>query len=413
MRFCIVTDRYAPEARALAVLSRQLAEGLAERGYEVTVVTRMPTNNLPGQQPLPSSTITNGVRIERVRGVSGSWSIAARAFDQLTVSFGILRRLLAMPVPDAIFVYSPPILTTIPVILQKWLGRAAYVLNLHDLYPQVAIDLGILKNPALIWLSRRLESALYRNAQKILIAAPATRKPLVNDSGIPSESVELMYNHVDLAACAADVAVDGDAKSGQQDQFTVLYAGAMGPAQDLDIVIECARAVEGKFPWQFLMAGDGPRADRLRQKAAALSNVRFLGPLDDREYFRAVRSADVCLVPLVAEFSAPAIPGKVSTIMAAGRPLVAAVPEGNDTKALVNEIRCGLVVSAGNVAEFQSALERFYNNPELRSECGANGAAWAALHLSLEGALNKVESSLVQAAAGCPPSRSASVIQRS
>ncbi|MEO8130605.1 MAG: glycosyltransferase family 4 protein, partial [Bryobacteraceae bacterium] len=262
MKLVVLTDRYIPEARAAAYLCRGLAEGLVSRGHEVLVLTRYPTKFVPGdgRTALPKEESIKGVKVVRVASLfGGSWPVL-RGLDQVAVSMRIAMRLLRATNPDAVLVSSPPLPLTIAAILAKKLRGTPYVIHLHDLYPQTAIDLGILKNRWLIGLMRWIESAAYRNSGRIVAAAPATLNILRSHSFLAANRASFVSNFVDLRHCDAagpGTAFCDDRKTGKG--FVILYAGLMGHAQDMSVILACARRAGTERPdWQFVLAGDGP-----------------------------------------------------------------------------------------------------------------------------------------------------------
>jgi colanic acid biosynthesis glycosyl transferase WcaI len=405
MRIALVSDRYAPEARAAAVLASTLAGELARRGHEVTVYCRRPTQYVPGEAPAPDTEVLQGVRVRRIGPLTGSRRVALRLLDQAFVAVRLLWTLLRDRQPDAWFVYSPPLLLVIPVLLAALLGRRPVVLNLHDLYPQAAIDLGALHNPVLIGIARLVERWLYRQASRILVAAPSSMRILREQHGVPGHKLALLWNWA-TPGPHAEAPRDNEFRRrlGVGEEMVVLYAGLMGLAQDLDVVLEAARALEHERDWKFVFVGDGPRAEEWRQRSAALHNVVFSGPVDPETYSLALRASDICLAPLHRDFQAPAVPGKVSSILACGRPLVACVPPSNDTNELLRESQAGIAVPAGDLAALQKALLELGDSPRLRDEMGAHGRHWAQRHFTLEAAATQCESALAQAGAAREPS---------
>jgi colanic acid biosynthesis glycosyl transferase WcaI len=403
MRICLITDRYLPEARASAYHTSTLAEGWSRLGHDVTVLTRRPTQYVPetstGDQP-------SGIRVVRMAGLTASLSIAARVCDQLAVIVRMAVFLLRMRRPDAFYVLSPPLLLVLPVLLASWLRRIPYVLNLHDLYPQAAIDLGVLRSPILIGLARRIESLAYRRAARILVAAPASREILRADHGIGDSRIEVLWNFVDCRDAAAANGAAFRRKHELVDRFIVLYAGQLGLAQDLDLVLDCAGQALEHEDWHFVVIGDGPRANEWRRRAASLSNVTMLGLLATAEYFQAVRACDVALAPLSARFLAPAIPGKIQTIMACGRPVVAAVPPRNESRGLLAESGAGIAVDAGDTRALYLALSSLARSAPLREQMGRNGEQFARAHFDSATAIQQTVCCL-ETASGLPSQPSA------
>lgn len=403
MRVMILTDRYAPEARAAAYLCRELAEGLVKLGHDVAVLTRMPTHFVPGSgvDAPKSAEIVAGVNVKRVSAATASSRIWLRALDQLVVSFKITLALWTAPKADVLLVYSPPLVLTLAAVFQKWIRRWPYVLNLHDLYPQTAIDLGVLRNPMLIWLAKALESLVYRNADRIVVAAPASKDILIAKNGIDKPRIETIFNYIDTTACTPGPVENAfRVRNGIQSRFVVLYAGLMGLAQDLSSMVEVAKHMKYDQSWVFILAGDGPCASKWADMTKGLSNVKMVGSLSYGEYYEALQAADVCLVFLSGAFAAPAVPGKISAIMAAGRPIIASVPNQNDTCGILDAAKCGIVVAPNRPEELLTALKALYDRPDLRGELGANGARHAASHFEAKVAIKKFELILSEACFG-------------
>lgn len=399
MRISIVSDRYAPEARAAAVLASSLAGELARRGHEVRVYCRRPTQYVAGEAIVPDYERRDGVEVRRVGPLTGSGHPVWRLLDQAFVAVRLLWILLRAPRPDAWFVYSPPLLLTIPVLLAALVGRRPVVLNLHDLYPQAAIDLGVLRNRFVIAVARWVERWLYAQAAHILVAAPSSLRILRDRHGVPAARISLLWNWAP-PDCFEDSpeAAEFRRSLGLSGELMILYAGLMGLAQDLDVVLESARRVAGSQRWKFVLVGDGPRAQQWRERAADLPNVVFTGPVDPETYTRAVQSADICLAPLSADFRAPAVPGKVSSILACGRPLVACVPPGNDTAEVLEGSQAGVALPAGDAGALVEALRMLAASEPERLRMAANGRAWARAHFTLEAAAGTCESALASAA---------------
>ena len=401
MQLVLITDRYAPEARAAAYLFRGLAEGLAQRGHTVTVLTRYPDRFVPkdDRRPLPTAETLNGVEVVRVDGLfNGSWP-PLRALDQAAVSLRIGMRLLRSRRPDAVLVSSPPLPMILAAVIKKKLHRTPYVIHLHDLYPQTAIDLGVLKNSCLIWLLRWIERVAYLNSGRIVAAAPATLEILKGYPGLGEGHVSFVDNFVDLRDCARE----GRGSSFRErwklgKEFVILYAGLMGAAQDMGVIIECARRCADRPDWRFVFAGDGIRSEEVRAAACSLPNVRHLGCLPNDQYFAALQACDVALVALDPALKVPAVPGKVPTIMASGKPFVAAIPEGNDTREIASRSGGGLAVNAGSADQLCEALDLLYREPDRRHAMGAKGKRFAREHCSLESAVAKFERELERVA---------------
>ena len=388
MRIGLITDRYLPEARAAAYHTSLLAEGWARKGHQVTVFTRRPSNFVPcGQE---SEGRPEDVEVHRVPCLTASLSFWARLADQAAVMIGLFFALMGAPRPDAYYVLSPPLLLTLPVALASLIRRVPFLLNLHDLYPQAAIDLGVLHNRFLIGAARMLESFVYKRAARILVAAPASVRVLRERNSVPNEKLGLLWNFVETVDAASADGARFRGALGEDPRFLILYAGQMGPAQDIDLMLDTAARAATEYPeWRFVLIGDGPRAAEWRARAAKLPNVRMLPFLGTRDYFDALAGCDVALACLSSIYLAPAIPGKIQTIMASGKPVLASAPPENDTHRLLRETSAGFSVAAGDLAAFYLGLQTLHCSRELRQRMGQKGAQYARSHFSAAGAVDQ------------------------
>jgi glycosyltransferase involved in cell wall biosynthesis len=397
MKVLMISDRYPPEARSVAHLFQDLAEGLAKQGHHVMVLTKRPVEYLPegvSHDALPSGECTGVVNIIRVAGlVSSRAPIVLRALDQVYVALCFLFWTLARrPRPEVILVYSPPLPLAVMTALYSRLSGVPYVLNLHDLYPRTAIELGVLKNRLVIWLARKLEMIAYRWAQKIIVPAAQSRQILVEEQNIPRDKIHLIRNWIDTERITPGPADNGFRKGNAlSGRFVVSYAGLMGYAQDLTTVIKGARLLQTQGEIVFVLAGDGPCADRWMKMAKDMANIHFLSSLPRDMYFDLLRGSHACLVPLSGVLESPAVPGKLQSIMAVGKPVIAIVPPSGEAAQVVRESYCGFVVRPGDPLEFEKAVIKLFGNPKLRDELGQNGRHFAEIHFNLKSALTAVE----------------------
>lgn len=409
MRVLMLTDRFPPEVRASAHLFHELAVGLVDRGHEVGVVTRMPGDYVPSDRgallTVKARERIDGVEVIRVRGLTAlRRAPVMRALDQLGVgvAFGLAAR--AWPGADVVLIYSPPLPLAIAGLLYRRFAGSPYVLNLHDLYPQTAIDLGLLRNRVLIGMARRLERVAYRNAARIVVPAPRSRDILITVKGLHEDKVCVVPNWADLDQVLPGPKENEVRKAhGLSGLFVVSYAGVMGFAQDLAPVVEAARRLQDRPDILFLLVGEGIYLSKWKGIADGMGNVRFLPMQPKREYFQLLRASDVCLVPLARALDSPAIPGKIQSIMAVARPVLAIVNPFGEVADLIAKSKCGVSVPPERPDEVVQKILQFYSNRELGDAMGANGRAYAEQNFSLHRSIIAYEAVLqgVLASAQC------------
>ena len=392
MRVLYLSYRYPPVARA-SNLHRSLAETLVARGHEVTVVTKYPTEYVPEDESVPAREVMSGVKVVRVRGLPGVHRVVVmRALEHIVAGLAFVMAIKGIPRPDVVLTISPPMPVAFVSAFYSRLARVGCVLNLHDLYPRTAVELGLLRNRWVIWMMKRLENAIYRLSTHIVVTNRGSVPYLVQQKKIPPERVTRVPNWVPLDSLSSNGgAEEFRAEHGLEGCCVVSYAGVMGFAQDLSTIIECARLLRGRSDVVFLFIGDGVYAERWKLAAADLENVRFLPPVTEERYYDALRASDIGLVALTESLESPAIPGKMHNIMAVARPVVAVVPSTGDTAEVVRESRCGFVVVPGDTEDLRNRIEELAARPDLRRELGAHGRSYAERNFSLEKAADVYE----------------------
>src|SRR5262249_54616720 len=183
------------------------------------------------------------------------------------LSFGCLAPYLVrrrLDKPDILIVSSPPLFTAIAGRTLARRHRCPYIFNVADIWPESAVQLGALRNRALVWLAERLEWSTYRRAGAVW-AGTAGVLPTLLRRGLPDEKVFLLTNGVDTdkfrplpkAEARAAFGWDGD------ERFTLLYAGTLGMAQGLHTVLDAAERLRGRQDIRIVLAGDGAAREEL------------------------------------------------------------------------------------------------------------------------------------------------------
>ncbi len=400
MKILMLVNTYPPEIRSAGFLFAELAEALRRKGHQVKVVTSLPKRHLGGEVPekyrrrmfLRES--LDGIEVLRLAGLPLPRKIPflrglEHFFLAIAYFFGALR---AGPV-DVTLVYSPPLtLGLTAFLLHRWKG-APFVFNVQDIYPQCLVDMGLLKSRLLIRLFEAIERFVYRKAACITVHSDGNGEFIA--AKVPDRrKLVTIPNWVDLDQIHPGVdSGPFKARHRLDSRFIVSFAGAMGFAQDLDTVIESARILR-EFPEiLFLLVGEGMERPRLEEKVKGqgLSNVRFL-PFQPKEVYPQVLAASqVSLVSLRKELVTPTVPGKLVSILAAGRATLAHLDLKGDVPKIIQEAGCGLCVEPENPARLAEAVLQLYRDPERTRRLGANGRAYAEKHFSLKACTGRYE----------------------
>jgi glycosyltransferase involved in cell wall biosynthesis len=388
LRVTFITHYFPPEVGPAQTRLHELAKRLIAAGEAVTVVTGFP--NYPAGEILPGyggkrfmEDTVDGIRVLR------TWVFATR-------SRGFIGRLLnyfSFPIfsllairklgpTDIIYVQSPPLFTGLAALWFSRLTRAPYIFNVSDIWPQSAIELGMLRSRLAIRLAEWLEHHIYRRATRITVPTPGILERLVA-RGVPRDKIFLLTNGVDTAAYNVTTRDSELAQRlGLDGHKVFMYAGLHGLAQGLDVILEAAKLTHNPDVL-YVLVGDGADKAALVAKAEAekIANVRFL-PIQPTSTLPALLNlVYATVIPLRRlDLFKAALPSKLFDSMAAGRPIVA--PLWGEAAALVEAASCGLVVEPEDAHAVQEAVEKLAADPALAQKLGEQGRRYVVEHFN-------------------------------
>lgn len=278
---------------------------------------------------------------------------------------------------DLIYVASTPPTQGALAALVKKFKRVPFVYNLQDIFPDSLAGTDLAKKGGLLWkIGRVIENFTYRNADKIIVISEDFKKNIMA-KGVPEEKIVVVYNWVDEQA-VVDVPRDKnklfDKYGLDRSKFYITYNGNIGLTQNMDMLLEVAKALEANEDIQFVLVGNGAYLEQVQQiiKDRNIGNVTLLPfqPYEDISYVFSL--GDVSLVISKPGVGANSVPSKTWSIMSASRPVLANFDE-NELKSIVEDNNCGIFTKAGDKVAFTDAILKLYNNCELCREMGKNG----------------------------------------
>ena len=363
----------------------ELARSLAKRGHRVTViasrVSYLTGNEL--QADSASGEADKGVQVLRVYTVQALHrSFVHRVlafFSFMAASFLAGLKVKQM---DLVWGTSPPIFQGMTAWALARLKRVPFLFEVRDLWPDFAIAVGVLKNPLLICLSLWLERFLYSRADRVMVNSPGY---VAHVRARGAKRVELVPNGADPQMF--DPAATGrEFRSANrlEDKFIILYAGAHGMSNDLEVALEAARKLQTQAPKvELVFLGDGKEKPALQERSTALGlgNVLFLPPVPKAEMASVLAAADACLAILkpIEEYKTT-YPNKVFDYMAAGRPVVLAID--GVIREVVDAAGCGVFAEPGNPMALAQAICRLAEDRQASRRMGLAGRKFLEDHFS-------------------------------
>lgn len=382
MKILLIHQAFVSPNEAGGTRHYEFARHLLKKEHHFTIVAS-DLSYLTGERTVESKSIVSEETIDGVRILRAyTYPALHRSFLWRIISFlsfmftSVWAALKAGHV-DVIYGTSPPIFQAVSAWLVSLLRRKPFLLEIRDLWPEFAIDMGILKNPVLIWLSRRLESFLYARARFIIVNSPAYQEYLI-EKGIPKKKVALIANGVDTSMFEQEADVASlKAELGFAEKFIVTYAGALGIANDINTILQAANHLRDKPEIQFLLVGDGKERKNLEAEAAKLnlSNLSFLGAQPKNKMPSFLAASDVCLATLqdIPMFRTT-YPNKVFDYMAAARPTVLGID--GVIRDVIEAAEAGVFVPPSDAKKMAEAILTLYQNPETTKSMGAAARAY-------------------------------------
>lgn len=292
--------------------------------------------------------------------------------------------------PDVLLIYSPPLpLSSVGIYAHKKY-RIPYVLNVQDLFPKEAVQMGLLKNKLIIKYFKAMEKKAYKNASSIVVHSERNSHHVKQI--VPEKEVFVVENWTDEDRVKPGPRVNEfSLKHNLVDKFVVSFAGTIGFAQDVKSIIEAAAILREYKDILFIIVGNGAKkkeAEDLIEKLK-LTNVRLIPPVPPDEYPLVLHASDVSLATLVKDLKTPVVPSKIVSIMSAGVPVIASLDENSDAHILIRKAQCGFSYPPERPELIKEGILKIYNDPVLKKTLGDNGRKYVVENLSTKKAAQK------------------------
>lgn len=369
----ILSQYYPPETGAPQNRLHSLAKVLASEGVEVKVITAMPNYPIGRVHNEYRGKFFNRESIDDI-SIWRSWIFASKSPRMLPRLLNYFSFVFSSIIAgwrsgkcDILVCESPPLFLGLSAMLLASLKRARLVFNVSDLWPESAEKLDIVSNGAMLWLAYRLEAWIYRKSWMVsgqtqgIVKDIATRFPGTRTYWLP--------NGVDAAFYKTIQPNDNLREQHKlSDKKLFLYAGVLGHAQGLEVIIKAAQRFKNDPRLAFVIVGDGPKKEELQELDRTLqSNIYFLPHMPRDKAMELVADAYVCIVPLrkLAIFEG-AIPSKLFDPLALSVPILLGV-KGEAKSLFIDQGNCGLAFEPEDDADLAEQIAKLLDNAALRN----------------------------------------------
>lgn len=387
MKILVIQQHFYPEVAATGQLLLDLCEGLVKAGYKVKVITGNPTEIPQEKQKGNFLRKENykGIEIFRLKNTTfNKYRMAGRVLNYLSFHFLIFFHMLFYERPDLVFVLSTPPFISFSGLMLKVFKRSKVIYNVQDLFPDLAVELGKLKNKQFIEFLKKLSELIVRRVDKVVVVGEymekRIREELLRETSTDTHVVTI-HNWADgdkIKVLREDEENNFLKREWRlEGKFVVLYSGNIGYLHEFDTIISTAEyfAKEGPREIVFVFIGEGIKKSYIEEKIKekGLYNILFF-PYQSREMLTySLGLADVSLVTLEKGFEGMVVPSKIYGILASGKPVIAIIGEESEITEIIRRGKCGEIIKIGDFKALSNAIINYYKNPQKCNEEGMNG----------------------------------------
>lgn len=370
---------YYPEQCAGIFVVDDLMHRLAEESDESVIYVPTPTRNVrEGVEWKRKEVLCDGkMVVKRFHMYGEGKNPVLRALRYCFCELAYLHHLL-WDKYDVAFIDSTPPIQGLKLPIVRLFRKCPVVYNAQDLFPDTLSGTGLAKKGGLLWkIGSWVARVTFNNTDKIIAISEDIKRTLVEEKGIPADKVVVVYNWVDSDAVVPIKKEENplfEEFGLNREKFHVVYAGNLGNAQNINIVVDAAARLRDIENVEFVVFGSGGLENdiRARIEAEGLKNLRLL-PLQPVERVKYVYSlGDVCLVSCKEGLGGSAMPSKTWSILSCGRPVLANFDEG-ELQMILTKNELGVFTKAGDLDGFVDAITQLVAEPDKCAEMGARG----------------------------------------
>jgi colanic acid biosynthesis glycosyl transferase WcaI len=377
-RILLLNQYYWPGVEATAHLLAELCEALAV-DFEITVVT----GRLQGRRDLPAREVRNGVEIIRVKSAANDRTqLARRGLNYITYLLRAFCSGIAQRKPDVVLCATdPPIIGDVALAVARK-HRVPLIVISEDVFPEIAVALHRLENRQLVGLLRLLVRLYLRRADRV-VAIGDTMKRRLEDKGARPECLRVIPNWTDVSAIRPQSKSNAwSIEQGLTKRFVVMHSGNVGHAQDIDTLIRASTLLRDLDDLRVVIIGTGARRAELVELQGVLEadKVEFLDFQPRERLPETLATADLHIVGLARGLAGYVVPSRLYSVLAAGRPVIAAAEDESETSQIVRGVRCGLVVPPGDPLRLAVAIRACRNGEWDLASMGRRAREYAEVH---------------------------------
>jgi O26-antigen biosynthesis N-acetyl-L-fucosamine transferase len=372
LRILILVDCYFPSTKSSAKLVHDLAVEMYRRGHEPVVLTPSDAIDESSQLRVEDGITAVRVRTGRIKGAAKLQRGLRETRLSATLWRGAGRYLRENPCGLILF-YSPTIFFGRLVSRLKNLWRCPSYMILRDIFPEWAVDAGVIRRGLIYRYFRRVAAEHYRAADLIGVESPSNRTHFARNFPGEQFRLEVLLNWT-APVDRELLNTNWRRRLGLSGKIVFFYGGNIGVAQDMDNLMRLAAKFANDPGVAFLFVGEGSEVPRLQKLVAsrAISNAKILPSLQQNEYLAMVSEFDIGLITLDARLTSHNVPGKLMSYLNWGLPVLASINPGNDLFALLESSGAGFCTRNGDDDGLFRLASAMADDADLRATMGRN-----------------------------------------
>ena len=386
MRLLVITPHFEPDTAPTGIIVTSLVEQWAKQGHQIEVITSLPwyekheiENHWKGRlfrrEEQKSVTVTRLHPFPQNKNKLFRRLISFLAFSFLAVIVSLFKK---GPF-DNVVAISPPLSLGNVGKVAALRHRCKLILNLQDIFPDVAVALGKIKSHSSIRLLKKYEKFTYSGSDAITVLSKDLEENVNKkiDTIKSCPELEVIPNFLISSSIKPQSRLTNYREEHQlEEKLVVMYAGNLGNSQSFELITDAAKKHDEKDDIVYVINGNGAMSDQLKQQANQLKNLLVVDYQPIERLSEVLATADIHLIPLRAGLGDMSVPSKIYSIFASGRPVIASVDSGTEIDKIVTESKGGIAVPPDDSVSFFLALENLIENSELREEMGKKARVW-------------------------------------
>ncbi|MBP3769950.1 MAG: glycosyltransferase family 4 protein [Lachnospira sp.] len=391
MKIVLVGQYYWPDN----FLINEIAEEMVARGHKVTVLTGLPdyaTNHVPKEYKHGKNRheIRNGVEIYRVPIIARHTGFIFRVLNYISffITSSIFARFHKFDA-DVIMAYqtAPVLMGNAAIVLKRKYKKPLFFYCL-DIWPDQMKVWGVYEKNSAYKIVRRYCKYAYGSADLLGISSLPFKEYMIDINKVDDNKIVYLPQH--------SARMNVKKLEEKKDHIDLIFAGNIGEQQNVECLIKAVSKIKTTKKYKVHIYGNGSSYDKckkLAEKLNVLDNIIFYGRVPKSDLNKIYPRMDAFLLTLCSEkeigFVANTVPAKFQGYISAGKPVIASIDGG--AKKIIEDTKCGLVVSANDVNGFATIIKEFIENPDKYTECGVRGKKYFDENYDKNIVINKLE----------------------